>query len=206
MHDHAHHHSPLTEDARAVLLIVLLLNFSMFVFEAIASMIVESHSLLVDSIDFLGDSATYAISLYALNKPLAFRAKVSLLKAAGMLAFAAFVIANAFYHILHPPSLPDAFTMGKVALLALVVNVQSAFLLFSIRKDDSNTLSAWLCSRNDAIANVLVIIAAVLVQTLHHPGPDLLAAVLIAGLALTSALRVIAQARQELAGERKRPA
>jgi len=182
---------------RKVLWISLLLNAAMFVIEIVGSLQSGSVSLLADAIDFFGDAANYGLSLAVLSMALAWRAKASLLKAASMAGFGLFVLGRALWSALHAEP-PQALTMGAVALLALAVNVFVAWLLYRYREGDSNMRSVWICSRNDAIGNVAVALAAVGVFGTGAAWPDLLVAVGMAALALTGAWSVMRQARAEL--------
>ncbi len=182
---------------RLVLWIALLANFAMFIVEIIASQISDSMSLQADALDFFGDSANYAISLFVVGLALTVRARASLFKSATMALFGLWVIGSAIYRAVVGSS-PEPFTMGSVALVALVVNVGVATLLFTYRNGDSNRQSIWLCSRNDAIGNVAVMLAAAGVFASSSRWPDLAVAALIAGLNLSAALRVMRLAQGEL--------
>lgn len=182
---------------RIVLWIALLANFAMFIVEIIASQLGDSMSLQADALDFFGDSANYAISLFVVGMALTVRAKASLFKSATMAIFGVWVIGSAIYRAVVGSS-PEPIMMGSVALVALVVNVGVAALLFTYRNGDSNRQSIWLCSRNDAIGNVAVMLAAAGVFASSSRWPDLIVAALIAGLNLNAALRVVRLARGEL--------
>ncbi len=182
---------------RSVLWIALLVNFGMFLVEIVASYYGDSVSLQADALDFLGDSANYAISLFVLGMALSVRARASMFKGLTMGAFGMWVIYNAGYRALLG-SEPEPFVMGSIALLALVANVGVAVLLYRYREGDSNMQSIWLCSRNDAIGNIAVLMAAAGVFASASRWPDLLVAVLIAGLSLSAAYRVIRLALTEM--------
>lgn len=182
---------------RKVLWIALVLNAAMFGVEIAGSVQSGSVSLLADAIDFLGDAANYGLSLAVLSMALAWRAKASLLKAASMATFGLFVLGRAVWSALDgTPPLP--LTMGVVALLALAVNVFVAWTLYRYRNGDSNMRSVWICSRNDAVGNIAVGIAALGVFGTGAAWPDLLVAVGMAALALTGAWSVMRLALTEL--------
>ncbi len=195
---HSHDHHNLKHDRR-VLWIVLALNFSMFILEVWQGISADSTSLIADSMDFLSDSFSYIITLYVLTRSLAVRARASLLKASLMLLLAGTAATQGIYNILHG-NIPEFTTMGWVGLLALTINVISAMLLYATRNRDSNMQSVWLCSRNDAVANIGIIIAAGLVFLTNSLWPDLAVAFFIAWLEGSSALKIIRQARGELKG------
>jgi len=183
---------------RRILWIALLVNAAMFVVEIIAGFYGDSLALKADALDFFGDAGNYAISLFVLSAAVQTRAKASIFKALTMGVFGLWVIAYALYCALKG-SQPEPSTMSLIALLALFANVFVAILLFKFREKDSNMQSVWLCSRNDAIGNVAVMLAALGVFALGSHWPDLIVAALIAGLALSSAWQIIKSARAELA-------
>jgi Co/Zn/Cd efflux system component len=183
---------------RRVLWIALLLNLAMFGVEIIAGIRAGSVSLLADALDFLGDSANYGISLWVLGLGLAIRARASLFKSFSMLAFGIWILGSAIWQI-YSGTLPDAPTMGIVGTLALLTNFGVAWLLWAHRHGDSNMQSVWLCTRNDAIGNVAVLLAAVGVFGTQTAWPDLAVGIFMAALALSSAWQVTRQARRELA-------
>ena len=182
---------------RCVLWLALAVNATMFVVEAVAGLIAGSVSLQADALDFLGDSANYAITLFVLSMGLRARAGAALLKGLSMGAFGLWVIGAATYKVVAGTP-PDAAVMSATAALALVANVGVAAMLFRFRAGDSNMRSVWLCSRNDAISNVAVIAAAAGVAATASGWPDIAVAVVIAALSLSSAWQVIRLARTEL--------
>lgn len=183
---------------RRVLWAALVINAAMFCVEIVAGINGNSVSLLADSLDFLGDAANYGISLWVLGMGVAMRAKASLLKAISMLMFGLWVLGSTAWHV-YSGALPSAGTMGAVGTLALVANLSVAGLLYAYREGDSNMRSVWLCTRNDALGNVAVMIAALGVFGTGKAWPDLVVALIMASLALSSAWQVIRQARSELA-------
>ncbi len=197
---HDHHEAPPAKDGRyrTILWIALVANAAMFAIEVGAGVASRSVALEADALDFLGDAATYAISLVVLDRALAWRSRAALVKGWAMAAFGAFVLADAGIKAFTGVP-PEPLTMGVVGALALATNVVVAVLLFSHRDGDANRQSVWLCSRNDAIGNVAVIAAASGVFATGTAWPDLAVATVMAALALSAAWRVIHQARQELA-------
>lgn len=197
--DCCNHHSPVSPDPkyRRILWIALLVNAGMFLVEIIFGVRASSVSLLADAIDFLGDSANYAISLWVLAMSIQVRAKASLVKAAFMMLFGIGVLVHALLNLINGV-VPDAQTMTLIGFLALVANVAVAVLLYAYRNGDSNMRSVWLCTRNDALGNVAVIIAALGVFGTGTAWPDLIVAVIMALLALTAAKQIFQQATHEL--------
>ena len=182
---------------RRVLWLALIVNFGMFVVEIVASYFGDSVSLQADALDFFGDAANYAISLFVLGMALDVRARASLFKGITMGAFGLWVIVNAGYRA-YVGSTPEPSIMGSIALLALIANVSVAVMLFRYREGDSNMRSIWLCSRNDAIGNIAVMAAAAGVFTTASRWPDLIVAGLIASLSLSAANQIIRLAIDEM--------
>lgn len=182
---------------RRALWVALVVNAVMFAVEFSAGLQAGSVSLLADAVDFLGDTANYALSLIVLAMLPVWRSRAALIKGVTMGGYGLFVLAQAGWHALSD-TVPEAATMGLVALLALMANVSVAGLLYAFREGDANMRSVWLCSRNDAIGNVAVMLAAVGVFGTGSAWPDLLVALIMAALGLGAARSVIAQANQEL--------
>jgi Co/Zn/Cd efflux system component len=182
---------------RRVLWIALALNAAMFLVEAVASLAAGSVSLQADALDFLGDAGNYGVSLFVLGRSIGWRARAALGKGAVMGVFGVWVAVNTVGHAL-AGDLPRPDLMSGVGFLALAVNVAVAALLFRHRAGDSNRRSVWLCTRNDAIANVAVIVAGAGVWATGTHWPDVAVAAIIAGLGLTSSAHVIRGAVGEL--------
>lgn len=187
---------------RRALWIALFANLIMFGVEVIAGWGADSASLLADSIDFLGDAANYGLSLFALTLAVAWRSRTALVKGLTMAAFALFVFAQAGWHLVQG-SVPDARVMGGISVLALLVNGGVAVMLYAFREGDANMRSVWLCSRNDAIGNLAVMIAALGVFGSSSGWPDAIVAFSMAALGFSSAISIVRQARQELAADQQ---
>jgi Co/Zn/Cd efflux system component len=182
---------------RRVLWIALIANAAMFVVEVAAAAFSGSSALAADAADFLGDAANYALSLGAIALGGAWVSRVALLKGTAMLLYGVAVLAYALWRAwLGVP--PEPVTMGVVGLLALSTNVGVALLLFRFRDGDANMKSVWLCTRNDVIANIAVLVAAAGVFGTGTVWPDVAVAAMLAVLGLSSGRIVIRQARAEL--------
>lgn len=182
---------------RKALWIALVINAAMFVVELSAGIHSGSVSLLADAIDFAGDAANYGISLAVLSMGLMWRSRAALVKGYTMAAYGIFVIGKTVFSLVSG-TVPEPFTMGTVAVLALIANGGVAIMLYAYRDGDANMRSVWLCSRNDAIGNVAVMLAAVGVSSTGNNWPDLAVAAVMACLALSGGVSVIRQARKEL--------
>jgi Co/Zn/Cd efflux system component len=182
---------------RKVLWLALTLNALMFVVEFGASWSSGSVALLADSIDFFGDAGNYAISLAVLGMAAATRAKAAFFKAACMGAFGVFVLGKALWHA-QAGATPEPLTMGAVGFAALAVNAGVAVLLYKFRGGDANMRSVWICTRNDVLGNLAVVLAALGVFGTGTAWPDLIVATAMALLALSGSWSVGRQARVEL--------
>lgn len=188
---------PVDPRYRRILWIALWVNALMFGVEIIGGWAAGSVALLADAVDFLGDAANYGISLFVLALAPVWRSRTALLKGATMGAYGVFVLASAFYH-LRSGTVPQAHTMGLIGFAALGANCLVGVLLYAYRNGDANMRSVWLCTRNDAISNVAVLVAALGVFQTGSGLPDLLVATVMGLLGLSSAFTVITHARREL--------
>ena len=177
--------------------IVLLINAVMFVVELASGLLAKSTALLSDSLDNLGDAATYGLSLYAVSRSPRAKAKVALFKGALIMTAGVFVLVQLGYRITHS-EVPVFETMGIVSLLALAANAVCLALLWKHRTEDVNMSSVWQCSRNDIASNLAVFVAAGGVWLAGSPWPDLVVGLALAALFLRSAVRVIKDALHAL--------
>jgi len=187
----------MSDGYKRALLAVILINAVMFFVEITAGIKSGSQALLADSLDFAGDSATYTISLLVIGASLRTRAMASLFKGGSLAVIAIIILASSLYRFLDD-TVPAAETMGLIGFLALLANLTSLLILMRWRDGDSNVRSVWLCSRNDAVGNVGVIIAGIVVAITGAAWPDLLVAILLATLFLRSSVSIVSQARAEL--------
>jgi Co/Zn/Cd efflux system component len=182
---------------RRALVAVIAINAILFVVEMTAGQLAGSKALQADALDFAGDTATYAISLFVIGRPLAWRARAALLKGLSLGAMGLWVLGMTAWQVLIL-GVPVAGIMSMVGLLALAANAASVLILMKWRDGDANVRSVWLCSRNDAIGNIAVIGAAGLVFLTGTAWPDLAVAALMAGLFLSSAVQIVRRSAREL--------
>lgn len=187
---------------RRALWIALIVNAAMFLIELGAGELADSRSLQADALDFFGDAANYAISLGVAGLALAWRARAALLKGATLALLGAYVMVGAVLAAIGGAS-PNAEIMGGIGLLALAANIGVAVMLFRFRRGDSNMRSVWICSRNDAIANVAVVAAALGVFGTGTAWPDLIVAAIMAALGISGGARIIRLAWDELSRKPK---
>lgn len=186
---------PIGERQRRILHVVLWINAVMFVVEFLAGVAGHSTALLSDSADMLGDALVYGVSLYAIARGPVWQTRAALLKGAIMAAFAAGIVVEVLVKLARGVT-PSADVMSGIGLLALAANAVVLAFLWRRRADDLNMRSVWLCSRNDVIANVAVLLAAAGVGLTDSAWPDIIVGLAIAGLFATSAVDVIRSAVQ----------
>src|SRR5690349_17715699 len=185
---------------RRALWIALLVNAACFVAEIVAGLAAGSAALQADALDFFGDAANYAISLGVAGMALAWRARAAAAKGSTLIVFALWVVGNTAWQAVHG-TLPQADVMGIVGVAALIANGGVAVLLYRYRGGDANMRSVWICSRNDAIGNVAVMLAAMGVFGTGTGWPDVIVASLMAALSLSGGFQIMRHARVELRGE-----
>ena len=186
-----------SESYRRVLWAVLAINAAMFGVEVVAGLAAGSASLQADALDFLGDAGNYIISLLVVGMALRYRAMAAFAKGATMGLFGLWVIGVTAWHAWQG-TVPEAFTMGAVGVAALLANAASFALLWAYREGDSNMRSAWICTRNDVLGNLAVLLAALGVFGTGTGWPDIAVAAIMAALALQGAWTVIGHSWSEL--------
>jgi Co/Zn/Cd efflux system component len=182
---------------RGTLRIVLAINALMFFVIVAAAIYAGSSALLADSLDNLGDALTYGLSLYAVTRGAAFKARVALFKGV-LILLAALTVALQIVYRLYVPSVPVFEVMGVFSVVALVANAICLFLLWRHRDEDVNMNSVWECSRNDIASNISVFVAAGAVWFTGSGWPDIVVALGLTWLLMRSAIHVITSAMKEL--------
>ncbi|MGY4177801.1 Co/Zn/Cd efflux system component [Bradyrhizobium sp. USDA 4518] len=181
---------------RRVLWTVIGLNGAMFLTEMIAGQLAGSQALKADALDFLADTVTYGLSLAVIGAGLRVRASAALLKGASLSLMALWVFGSTVYQTF-VLGVPKAEVMGAIGALALAANLGSVLLLLPYKDGDANVRSVWLCSRNDAIGNLIVMAAALGVWGSVSAWPDLAVATVMATIFLTSSVQILRQAWAE---------
>jgi Co/Zn/Cd efflux system component len=162
----------------------------------VAGQLAGSRALQADALDFLGDTITYGLSLAVIGASLRTRATAALFKGLSLSVMGLWVFGSTIYQTLIL-GVPSAEVMGVIGFLALAANLASVGLLMPYKDGDANVRSVWLCSRNDAIGNVAVMVAAFGVWGTATAWPDLIVAAIMAGIFLTSATQILRQAWTE---------
>lgn len=182
---------------RRALWIALIVNAGMFLGELGAGEIADSRSLQADALDFFGDAANYAISLGVAGLALAWRARAALIKGITLAALGAYVMIGALLAATGGAS-PQPQIMGAVGIAALIANVAVALLLYRFREGDANMRSVWICTRNDVVANIAVVGAAIGVFGTGTAWPDLIVAAIMATLGISGGVKIIRLAWNEM--------
>ncbi|MFT5210543.1 MAG: cation diffusion facilitator family transporter [Flavobacterium sp.] len=187
----------LRENQSRILIIILIINALMFLIEFSAGVIASSIALMADSLDMLGDAFVYGFSLYVVTKNDEWKAKAAYAKSLIMFLFGIVVLIQAISRLLHP-ELPDFEVIGIVGIIALMANSACLFLLTRHKEDDVNMRSVWLCSRNDIIANVAVLLAGLGVYLSASHWPDIIVGFGISILFIKGAISVYADANASM--------
>ena len=190
-------HNPEPSTSRLILWIALAINAAMFAVEIVAGVVAGSVSLHADALDFLGDSFNYAISLAVFGLALTWRARAAMFKGVTMAVLGLWVIGEVVWQIVSG-RVPEPFVMGVVGAAALLANAGVAVMLYRFRSAESNLRSAWICSRNDVLGNLAVLLAAAGVLGTGTLWPDVIVATLMASLAIQGSWTVIRQSLGEL--------
>jgi Co/Zn/Cd efflux system component len=185
-------------EQRRTLQIVLLINAAMFLTESVAGVLAHSTALFADSLDMLGDAIVYGFSLYVIGRGIAWQARAALLKGLIMAAFGIGLLVQVAFKITRGVT-PTVEVMGVVGTLAFAANLWCLALLWRRRGDDINMRSAWICSRNDVIGNVAVLVAAGAVAVSGSPWPDIVIGLLVATVFGRSAVQVVRDASRAVA-------
>jgi Co/Zn/Cd efflux system component len=195
-HDHAHTFDGMNDDYKRRLIAVTAINVGMFVIEMGAGHLAGSQALKADALDFFADGVTYALSFWAIGKPQRVRTGAAVLKGLSLLGMGIWIAITTLYQFfVH--GIPTAEVMGAIGFVALAANLSSVWLLMAYKDGDANIRSVWLCSRNDAIGNVAVMIAAVFVLWLGNGAPDLIVAGVMAVLFLSSSYQILTHSLAE---------
>lgn len=195
-HNHAATFDGMNDEYKRRLIIITAINIAMFVIEMTAGQLSGSKALQADALDFFADGVTYALSFWAIGKAASVRAGAAFFKGLSLVAMGLWIGGRTLYQFF-ALGIPRAEVMSLIGLLALGANLVSVWLLLPYKDGDANIRSVWLCSRNDAIGNVAVVIAAMLVVILDNGVPDLIVAGVMAALFLTSAVQILRQSWDE---------
>lgn len=158
-------------------------NFGMWIIEIITALLSGSSSLLADALDFLFDGSNYFSSVYALNKSenlktLFWKIKWYIMVLTGIAIFIWIAYKWKIWWI------PEGSTMTIIGLMALLVNIISASILRKYQDESLDIRAVWLCTRNDAINNILVIIAGFLTLRYGSIYPDIVASTWMASMSI----------------------
>lgn len=186
----------LSDDYKRRLWLVIAINGFMFFVEMTAGRLSGSLALQADALDFFGDAVTYGISMAVIGASMKIRTTAAMAKGISLLLMGLWVFGSTLYQVF-VVGVPSAQVMGVIGFMALLANLASVALLVKYKDGDANVRSVWLCSRNDAIGNVIVMIAALGVWGTASAWPDLAVAGIMGGLFLWSAVQIMRQAMAE---------
>ncbi|HEX4299042.1 MAG TPA: cation transporter [Devosia sp.] len=195
-HDHAHSFDGLNDDYKRRLMVVMAINIAMFCIEMSAGQAAGSQALKADALDFFADGVTYALSFWVIGRAMRVRTGAAVVKGVSLLLMGLWVGLTTLYQFF-VQGVPEPEVMGAIGFVALAANLLSVYLLWAYKDGDANIRSVWLCSRNDAIGNVAVMIAAGLVVVLQSGAPDLIVAGVMAALFLSSSYQILTQSWRE---------
>lgn len=181
---------------RRALAWVIAINLLGFVVVLIGGLAQGSASLSANALDFLADSATYAISLWAIGRSVAVRTGAALFKGLSLGALALSVAGFAAWRA-WTGAAPSGEAISVLGLFGALANLVAAALLVRFRDGDANVRSVWLCTRNDLVQCLAVAATGLLVWWTGSRWPDLIVGVLLAAIFLQSAVSIIRQARTE---------
>jgi Co/Zn/Cd efflux system component len=194
---HSHTFDGVSADYKRRLWLVIAINAAMFATEIIAGAVAGSVAMWADALDFLADAATYGLSLAVIGMAIAVRARVALVKGISLTLMGIWVLGATLWQVF-ATGVPRAEIMGAIGLAALAANLASVLILMRYKDGDANVRSVWLCSRNDAIGNIAVMLAAAGVWGTATKWPDLVVAAFMATLFLSSSVQIVRQALAEL--------
>ncbi len=195
-HEHADSFDGMNDDYKRRLMLVTGINIAMFVVEMAAGSLAGSQALKADALDFFADGITYALSFWAIGRPAGVRTGAAVLKGASLLAMGLWIAVTTLYQFfVHGVPVPEV--MGSIGFVTLAANLLSVYLLMAYKDGDANVRSVWLCSRNDAIGNVAVMISAGFVALLNSGVPDLIVAGVMAVLFLSSSYQILMHSWRE---------
>ena len=194
-----HTHGPfdgMSADYRRRLWAVIVINAAMFVVEMAGGQLAGSQALQADALDFFADAVTYGISLAVIGASIRVRTTAAAAKGVSLFVMGLWVVGSTIYRVFYV-GMPEAPIMGAIGFLALIANLSSVLLLVNYKDGDANVRSVWLCSRNDAIGNVIVMAAALGVWGSGTPWPDLVVAAIMGGLFLSSSFQILTHSLRE---------
>ncbi|MFN5382367.1 MAG: cation transporter [Alphaproteobacteria bacterium] len=194
---HKYHKYRCPKGYKRALIIALVIHIFMCVITVVSAILSNSTAVLADAMDFIGDAFSYAVSFYVLSKPQIVRSVFSIFKAATLISFGVPVLIYSMMRI-SDSSAPDYLVMNAAGMMGIISHIVCIYFLYQYRQGDSNQTSVWICTINDLIGNILTVIASIAVMYTDSVIPDIIAAVIIVGLALYGAFIILRQAIKEI--------
>lgn len=176
---------------RQTLILVLLINFALFVLEGTMGLISGSMGLAGDSLDMLADALVYGLSLYAIGRSIKDKKRVAMASGYTQIALAVYGLYEVLSRFYSVESAPDFWAMIYTSLLALAGNATCLYLLQRTKDREAHIQASLIFSANDVLINIGVIVSAGLVYWLKSPYPDLIIGSLIFALVISGAVRIL---------------
>lgn len=180
---------------KRVLWAVLMINAGFFLVEMIAGLISRSMGLVADSLDMLADALVYGLSLMVVGRSVVRKKRVALISGYLQMTLAVVGFSEVIRRFTGHAPPPDYFTMMVVSALALAGNSVSLYLLQKTGKEEAHMKASWIFTSNDVLANIGVIAAGLLVLVTNSDRPDLIIGIIVFGLVMKGAFRILQLAK-----------
>lgn len=184
----------ITESTRSqskLLWTVLIINFAFFIIEMSTGLISKSMGLVADSLDMLADSFVYGLSLIAVGGTVLKKKRIAKYAGYFQITLAIIGIVEVIRRFLGYEALPVFSTMIIVSVFALIANGICLYLLQKSKSQEAHMRAKMIFTSNDIIINLGVITAGVLVNWLHSGIPDLIIGIIVFGLVIQGAFRIL---------------
>lgn len=182
---------------RAALITCAMLNLAMLFIEGSVGLWIGSAALLADAGDFLEDAVVLGLAVFAIGWPVRARAAAGLAQGFAMAGVGIGAVVQIALRIIEGGA-PSPGPMGSVAALALAVNGYCAYRLVRFHGGDASMRAIWLSTRNDAMVNVLTVVAAAFIAMIGSGWPDIIAGAIVAAVNLWGSIEVISAATREM--------
>lgn len=181
---------------RRTLWILLSVNASMFLLEAVVGLLADTAGVLADSIDMFADASVYAIALYAVGRSARIQRGAAGGSGVAQIALGVGVLVEVVRRFI-VGSDPASSLMIGVSAVALVANVACLLLISKHRDGGIHMRASWIFSANDVLANVGVIVSGALVMLLGSRLPDLIIGAVIAIIVIRGGITILREVSEE---------
>jgi Co/Zn/Cd efflux system component len=180
-----------TKNQSKLLWTVLIINFGFFVIEMSTGLLSKSMGLVADSLDMLADSFVYGLSLIAVGGSVLKKKRIAKYAGYFQITLAIIGIVEVIRRFLGFEAFPIFSTMIIVSIFALIANGICLYLLQKSKSNEAHMRASMIFTSNDIIINLGVITAGVLVNWLNSGLPDLIIGIIVFGLVIQGALRIL---------------